>query len=86
MSAACHHRSSPATDPPICAPMRNLRLIPASVIAVCAAGVVLYAIALGTDVDTGRYGPEQTVALVVGFLVFVGAVRYAIVAVRGVEA
>ena len=39
------------------------KLIPASVLAVSGAAVVLYAIALGTDDDTGRYGLVQTIAL-----------------------
>ena len=54
------------------------RLIPASVLAVSGAAVVLYAIALGTDDDTGRYGPAQTLALVFGFLAFVGGTRLVI--------
>lgn len=62
------------------------RLVPALVIAICAAGVVLFGIAQGTDSATGRYGLTQTIALVVGFVVFTGAVRTAIGAVRGPEA
>jgi hypothetical protein len=54
------------------------KLIPASVLAVCGAAVVLYAIALGTDSETGRYSVAQTIELVFGFLVFVGGARHLI--------
>ena len=54
------------------------KLIPAGVLAVSGATVVLYAIALGTDGETGRYGPVQTLALVFGFLAFVGGARHLI--------
>lgn len=58
------------------APMRNV--IAASVLAVCGAAVVLYAIAVGTDDETGRYGLVQTIAIVFGFLTFVGGARHLI--------
>lgn len=54
--------------------MRNV--IAASALAVCGAAVVLYAIALGTDDETGRYGLAQTIGLVFGFLTFVGGARH----------
>lgn len=62
------------------------RLVPALVIAVGSAGVVLVGIAQGTDSSTGRYGLTQTIALVLGFVVFTGAVRSVIGTVRGPEA
>lgn len=64
--------------------MRNV--IAASVLAVCGAAVVLYAIALGTDEATGRYGLVQTLQIVFGFLTFVGGGRHLIEQFRGVEA
>jgi hypothetical protein len=54
------------------------KLIPGSALAVSGGAVVLYAIALGTDDETGRYGLVQTIALVVGFLTFVGGTRHLI--------
>ena len=54
------------------------KLIPAGVLAVSGAAVVLYAIALGTDGESGRYGLLQTIALVFGFLAFVGGARHLI--------
>jgi hypothetical protein len=62
------------------------KVIAASVIAVCGAALVLYAIALGTDDETGRYGLVQTIALVSGFLTFVGGGRHLIETFRGTEA
>jgi hypothetical protein len=50
-------------------------VIPGSVLAVAGAAVVLYSLALGTDDVTGRYSPVQTIALVFGFLAFVGGAR-----------
>jgi len=84
MSVACQHRSRRATNAPICGPMR--KLIPASVLAVSGAAVVLYAIALGTDGQTGRYSLAQTIALVFGFLTFVGGARHLIGKFSGAEA
>jgi hypothetical protein len=60
------------------------KLIAASVLAVCGAAVVLYAIALGTDDETGRYGLAQTIALVSGFMTFVIGARHLIEKFRGV--
>ena len=62
------------------------KLIPASVLAVSGAAVVLYAIALGTDDDTGRYGLAQTLALVFGFLAFAGGARHVIQKFGGAKA
>jgi len=66
------------------APMRNV--IAASVLAICGAAVVLYAIALGTDDETGRYGLVQTIALVAGFLTFAGSARHLIERFSGADA
>jgi hypothetical protein len=62
------------------------KLIAASVLAVCGAAVVLYALMQGTDGETGRYGAVQTIALVSGFMTFVGGTRHLIEKIRGAEA
>ena len=47
------------------------------------AAIVLYTISLGTDSHTGNYSAGQTVALVVGFPMFVGGARHLLITFRG---
>ena len=58
-------------------------LIPTVVLTVWGGAIVLYALSLGTDSHTGNYSAGQTVALVVGFLLFVGGARKLLIAFRG---
>jgi hypothetical protein len=58
-------------------------LIPSVVLTVWGAAVVLYTLGLGTDSETGAYSAGQTVALAVGFLMFVGGARHLLIAFRG---
>ena len=81
VSAACHFRSRPCADAPIPGPMRSL--IPTAVLTVWGAAIVLYSLSLGTDSHTGSYSAGQTVALAVGFLMFVGGARRLLITVRG---
>jgi hypothetical protein len=58
-------------------------LIPTAAATVCGAVVVLYSLSLGTDSETGTYSAGQTVALAVGFLMFVGGARHLLITFRG---
>ena len=62
------------------------KLVLAGVLAVCGAIAVVYALAVGTDPETGTYGTVQAIALAAGFLAFVGGTRHLIATVRGIEA
>jgi hypothetical protein len=58
-------------------------LIPTVAVTVCGAIIVLYSLSLGTDSETGTYSARQTVALAVGFLMFVGGARQLLITFRG---
>ena len=61
--------------------MRSLILTVA--LTVWGAAIVLYCLSLGTDSHTGNYGTGQTIALAVGFLMFVGGGRHLLITFRG---
>jgi hypothetical protein len=58
-------------------------LVPAVVLTISGAVIVLYSLSLGTDSETGNYSAGQTVALATGFLMFVGGARHLLIAFRG---
>jgi hypothetical protein len=58
-------------------------LVPTVALAVSGGIVVLYSLSLGTDSETGNYSAGQTVALALGFLMFVGCARHLLITFRG---
>jgi hypothetical protein len=58
-------------------------LVPTVVLTVWGAVIVLYSLGLGTDSETGNYSAGQTVALAIGFLMFVGGARHLLITFRG---
>jgi hypothetical protein len=58
-------------------------LIPVVALTVWGAAIVLVSLSLGTDSHTGNYSAGQTVALAVGFLMFVGGARHLLITFRG---